>query len=147
MTDILGVNLDELLLKAVKVFNKYRSPEATAEFVEMENDGFVIEFEGSLCSSCGVFDYFEDFIHELEQISSVFSVELKDYKPTGSQSFKARYKIKNNSSNEREDVLFQEFLLDSGLSFNEYLESNACTKEVIRFHFRNWLFERNKTVT
>ena len=140
MTEIESDHLKDLVLRAIEVYNKYRSPEATAKLVEVEKDGFIIDFKGSFCMSCGVRDYFEDFIYELETINKKFKLELAETKPTGPQSFRVRYRIKDSFS--VEDDLFREFLLDKRLSFKEYLASNPCTKDVIMFHFRTWLFER-----
>ena len=145
MKGALGTNLNDAVLRAIEVYNRYRSPEATARLVAVEKDGFVIDFEGSFCASCGVRDYFEDFIYELETINKQFRVELTETKPTGPQRFRVRYQLKDNGSVEvDEDSLFREFLLERGLSFKEYLASNVCTKDVIMFHFRTWLFERKQ---
>ena len=145
MTEIESAHLKDLVLRAIEVYNKYRSPEATAKLVEVEKDGFIIDFEGSFCMSCGVRDYFGDFIYELETINKKFKLELAETKPTGPQSFRVRYRIKDSFSVEDdEDDLFREFLLDKSLSFKEYLASNPCTKDVIMFHFRTWLFERKQ---
>jgi hypothetical protein len=140
-----GTNLNDAVLKAIKVYNRYRRPEATAKPVAVEKDGVIIDFEGSFCNSCGVRDYFEDFIYELKTISKQFRADLVEIKPISSQSFRVQYRIRGNISVEvDQDSLFREFLLDRGLSFKEYIASNPCTKDVIMFHFRTWLFERNK---
>jgi len=142
MKDIAGARLNDLVLRAIEVYNRYRSPEATAKLIRMEKDGFIIKFEGPFCQSCGVNDYFEDFIHELEDISKSFRVEVKETESAGPQSFRVRYGVKDDFSEVDEGALFREFLQERGLSFREYLASNACTKDVIMFHFRTWLFER-----
>ena len=142
MKDISGAHLNDLVSRAIEVYNRYRSPEATAKLVGMEKDGFIIEFEGPFCLSCCVNDYFEDFIHELEDISKSFRVEVKETEPSGPQTFRVRYGVKGDFSEVDEEALFREFLRDKGLSFREYLASNPCTKDVIMFHFRTWLFER-----
>lgn len=144
MKGISGAHLNDLVSRAIEVYNRYRSPEATAKLVRMEKDGFIIEFEGPFCLSCGVRDYFEDFIHELEDISKSFRVEVKETESAGPQSFRVQYVVKDDFSVAEvdEEALFREFLRDKGLSFRDYLASNACTKDVIMFHFRTWLFER-----
>lgn len=144
MRGIAGAHLNDLVLRTIEVFNRYRSPEATAKLVGVEKAGFIIEFEGPFCTSCGVRDYFEDFIYELENVSRSLRVEVKETEPSGPQSFRVRYGVKGDSSVAEvdEEALFREFLRDKGLSFREYLASNACTKDVIMFHFRTWLFER-----
>ena len=95
--------------------------------------------------SCGVTDYFEDFIQELENISNAFRVKINRYKPTGPQSFRVHYKTEKHSSDElNENTTFLEFLLEKGLSSKDYVTANPCTKDVIKLHFRTWLFERNQ---
>jgi hypothetical protein len=136
--------LDELVLRAITVYNKYRSPEATAKLVESEKDGFTIEFNGPFCQSCGVTEYFEDFIFDLEDISRSLRAEIKAIEPTGPQSFRVQYAVMHDFSGGsiEEEELFREFLHIRGLSFEDYLASNTCTKDVIKFHFRTWLLER-----
>jgi hypothetical protein len=138
-----GNNLNELVLRAIEVYNRYRSPEATAKLIWMEKDGFIIEFEGAFCLSCGARDYFEDFIYELEDLNSNYRMEIKEREPTGPQSFRVKYVVRNDFHSE--ESLFREFLKERGLSFREYSSSNACTKDVIKFHFRTWLSERKTT--
>ena len=143
-------HMRDLVLRTIDVFNRYRSPEVTAKLVEIDKDGFTLDFEGSFCTSCGVRDHFEDFIYELETISKNLKAELVATKPTGSESFRVQYRIKDKLSENaaendtNEDTLFREFLLENGLSFEEYLASNSCTKDVLMFHFRTWLFEKEK---
>jgi hypothetical protein len=145
MTEIESAHLRDLVLRTIKVYNRYRSPEAMAKLVAVEEDGFIIDFEGTFCTSCGVKDYFEDFIYELETINKKIKLKLAETKPTGTQSFRVRYTTKDNVSVEvDEDSLFREFLLGRGLTFKEYLASNPCTKDVIMFHFRTWLFEKKQ---
>ena len=147
MNGVVDTHLNDVVLRTIEVYNKYRSPEATAKLVGIKKDCFIIEFNGSFCQSCGVNDYFEDFIHELEDISRDFIVEVKATEESGPQSFRVRYDVKNNFSvaNVEEEALFLEFLKDKGLSFDEYLASNACTKDVIMFHFRTWLSEKTNS--
>jgi hypothetical protein len=140
----MGTDLNGLVLKAIEVYNRYRSPEATAKLVGVEKDGFVIEFEGAFCLSCGVRDYFEDFIYELEDLNRNFRAEIKETEQTGSQSFRVHYVGDGSFSGVESDEgsPFRAFLRERSLSFKDYLASNDCTKDVIKFHFRTWLFER-----
>ena len=61
MNKIVKAHLNDILLRTIEVYNRYRSPEATAKLVGIKKDGFIIEFKGAFCQSCGVNDYFEDF--------------------------------------------------------------------------------------
>ncbi len=144
MKDKADYHLKGLILRTVEVYNRYRSPEATAKLVEIEKGGFTIEFKGLFCRSCGVNDYFKDFIYMIGDISKALKVELKAIESTGPESFRVRYIVKDHSSvaSIYEQPLFRTFLKNIGLSLREYLTSNACTKDVIMFQFRTWLFER-----
>ncbi|KPV62341.1 MAG: hypothetical protein AOA66_1373 [Candidatus Bathyarchaeota archaeon BA2] len=46
MKKVLGPELSKLILRTVEVYNQYRSPEATAKLLKLEEEGFTIEFEG-----------------------------------------------------------------------------------------------------
>lgn len=144
MSEIESDHLKNLVLRTIDIYNRYRSPETTAKLISVEKDGFIIDFEGSFCTSCGVRDYFEDFIYELETINKTFKVDLAETKSTGQQSFRVHYRIKDSFSEVDEDSFFREFLLERGLSFKEFLASNPCTKDMIMFHFRTWLYDRKQ---
>lgn len=144
MKSIGSTDSSELVLRTIEVYNRYRSPEATAKLLKLEKDGFTIEFEGGFCQSCGVQDYFEDFIYELKGLSSDIEVEIRQTEQTSPRSFKVQYVVKGGFSGGKldEEKLFQEFLRERGLSVSDYMAYNPCTKDVMRFHFRTWLFER-----
>jgi len=149
MKSITGTDLSKFVLRTIEVYNRYRSPEATAKLLKLEKGGFTIEFEGSFCQSCGVQDYFEDFIYELRRLSSGVEVEIGETEQTSPQSFKVQYIVKGNfpGSELNEEALFPLFLQERGLSLGDYMASNPCTKDVIRFHFQTWLFERKSKRT
>jgi len=144
MKKVLDPELSELLLKTVEVYNRYRSPEATAKLFRLEEDGFIIEFERSFCQSCGVQDYFEDFIYELKSLNSAVEVEIGEIEQTSPRSFKVQYIVKGGFPDGKlhDEALFKEFLHERGLSVEDYMTSNPCTKDITRFHFRTWLFEK-----
>ena len=144
MKKALSSELSKLILRTVEVYNRYRSPEAKAKLLKLKEDGFIIEFEGSFCQSCGVQDYFEDFIYELKSLSNAVEVGIGEIEQTSPQSFKVQYIVKDDFSGGKlhEETLFQEFLQERGLSVRDYMTSNPCTRDIIRFHFRTWLFEK-----
>ena len=55
-------------MRAIEEYNRYRSPEVTAELSSMSRDAFEVRFTGPFCYSCGYYDYFEDFRLELEDL-------------------------------------------------------------------------------
>ncbi len=50
-----------IISRAIDSFNTFRAPEATARVLEVSDDVLKVEFTGSLCRTCGFYDYFEDF--------------------------------------------------------------------------------------
>ncbi|MGW8289300.1 MAG: hypothetical protein ACWGNP_03415, partial [Candidatus Bathyarchaeia archaeon] len=91
MKDDTGSPLVELVSRAITFYNKYRSPEATAKLVGAEKDSFIIEFRGSFCKSCGITEYFEDFIYDFEDITGSLRAEIKAFEPVVPQSFRVQY--------------------------------------------------------
>ncbi|MGB9748475.1 MAG: hypothetical protein ACP5OZ_03230 [Candidatus Woesearchaeota archaeon] len=78
-----------VIKKIINDFNAHRSPEITAEFIFIKNKFLRISFSGSFCYACGFYDYFEDFLIELEKhkikaktinIKEVGNKILVDYK-------------------------------------------------------------------
>lgn len=136
MGDLADPILLESILKTIKSYNKYRSPEVTAKFVELSKNNLVIEFEGAFCQSCGAQDYFEDFIYELYEVVKDSKVKINKIESIALQLYRVQYIFEKNESDE--ENLFREFLKEKGLSFSDYMKSNACTKDVILFHFRTW---------
>ncbi|WP_290900185.1 GNAT family N-acetyltransferase [Ferroglobus sp.] len=53
------------LKEEIEKFNRYRSPEAHAELLEFEKRRAKVLFTGPFCVSCGIYDYFEDVIVDL----------------------------------------------------------------------------------
>ncbi len=143
MESIESTGLSKLVLRTVEVYNRYRSPEATAKLLKLKKNGFIVQFEGSFCQSCGVQDFFEDFIYELEGLNSVVEVRIGRVEQTGPQSFQVEFVVRDDFSGGKLDKekLFRKFLRERGLSVADYTSANPCTKDVIRFHFRTWLFE------
>ncbi|MFQ5759294.1 MAG: hypothetical protein ACE5IF_06415 [Candidatus Bathyarchaeia archaeon] len=84
----------EAVDKAIKTYNKYRSPEATAKLVEMKDGELIIDFEGSFCRTCGVSEYFEDFIYELKGLVDV-RMEILNFEYQGYEKFRVRYAVKD----------------------------------------------------
>jgi len=81
------------VLKAVETYNRHRSLEATAKLVKFESDKLIIDFGGTFCKGCGVYDYFEDFIYELKGLADV-QVEVSSFEPQGTEGFRVKYTLK-----------------------------------------------------
>lgn len=55
--------IKHLIDKAINLYNKYRSPEASAELVNIRGNTITIRFKGTFCETCGINDWIEDFVY------------------------------------------------------------------------------------
>ncbi len=67
--------LKKKILKAIENFNEIRVPEAKAELIEFKDKKFLVKFSGYMCYTCGVYDYFEDLVIELENLGVKSKIE------------------------------------------------------------------------
>ena len=56
-----------IITQSIAEFNKYRSPEAAAELLKLEEGLLSVKFSGTFCERCGAYDYFDDFRYILER--------------------------------------------------------------------------------
>lgn len=56
----LGGWIVEKLENVIKEFNRLHGSEARARIVKVDGEDVLIEFEGSFCATCGLYDYFDD---------------------------------------------------------------------------------------
>lgn len=82
---------EEILEKAVKTYNKYRSSIATAKLLEVSGDRFKVQFEGNFRRSCCMDEYFVDLVYELK--TEGLETELLEFHPGGDEKFVAEFKI------------------------------------------------------
>ncbi|MGQ9514110.1 MAG: hypothetical protein ACUVTL_03545 [Thermoproteota archaeon] len=85
--------IEEAISKTIERYNSYRSPEVTAKLVEVGDGGFLVDFDGTFCRSCSIYDYFEDLIYELKSTSSI-KAEIEGFESTESESIRVKYAIK-----------------------------------------------------
>ena len=72
---------EEKLKESISEYNKYRTPEATAKLVSIDNNNLKIEFKGHFCFTCGFYDYFDDLRFLLEDnniISEIVKIDEID---------------------------------------------------------------------
>lgn len=61
-------DLKRIIEDAIFEYNRYRSPEAEARLLSISGNEVKIEFSGSICYTCGFYDYFEDYRVILEEM-------------------------------------------------------------------------------
>ena len=54
--------------RAMRMHNKYRSPESKAKLLKIVNNVVYVEFRGSFCETCGINDWAEDLKYVLEDL-------------------------------------------------------------------------------
>lgn len=79
------------LNRAIKEYNKYRSPLVKAKLLKLEENKLEVEFEGYFCYSCGMDEYFVDLIYELE--SNGVDAELLEFHRKEDEKFIVQYKF------------------------------------------------------
>lgn len=72
-----SVSVRDAVERTIRKYNRYRSPEATAELLELKGNRAVVKFSGPFCWTCGVTDYVEDFVYELADVSD-FEVAISE---------------------------------------------------------------------
>ncbi|MFX1564022.1 MAG: hypothetical protein ACFFDP_12025 [Promethearchaeota archaeon] len=78
--------------RAISRFNQLRSPEAYAELIVFDTNELHVRFTGVFCRSCGVLDYFEDLIFELDSTTPI-NLSVIDFEQEDEATFKVRYRI------------------------------------------------------
>jgi len=89
---VTSLSLETAVRQAIEDYNRYRRPEAKASLVEMGNGRLTIDFEGSFCRSCGVSDYFEDFIYELKRYAEV-EMNVQSFEQIESEKFRVNFEF------------------------------------------------------
>ena len=86
--------LEELVRRAILLYNRYRSPEAVAKVVGVTPDVVTLSISGSFCYSCGVLDYVEDFAHELKMLTKEVELKVGRTRQTSPRSFEVDYSVR-----------------------------------------------------
>lgn len=81
------------VVEAINEYNKYRSPEAKAKLVKISEKELILDFEGTFCKTCGVYDYLEDFIYELQKFADV-NMRIVSFKESKPETIRAKYALK-----------------------------------------------------
>lgn len=81
------------LERAVEEYNKYRSPEAVARLLKLEGDEVLVEFSGNFCRTCGVYDWLEDFVYELQRLGLGLEARMESWRQVSEDSFLVRFRV------------------------------------------------------
>lgn len=83
----------EVLERATEEYNRFRSPEAAVKIIKLKEDGFVAEFFGSFCFTCGVYDWLEDLRYEIRRLDPSLDAIIEGWRQISENAILAEFKI------------------------------------------------------
>ncbi len=83
------------IIEAIEDYNRYRSPEATAEIIDYRDKELTIRFIGSFCFTCGINDWIEDLKYVLEDHD--IEAEITEIIEDGETSRVAKFHVKKTA--------------------------------------------------
>jgi hypothetical protein len=89
-------DLEALVQRAIQLYNRTHSPNATAKLVALTPPLLTIQFSGAFCTGCGTLDITDAFADQLKTLSGG-KTELKQGKTTQTNphTIQTTYTIKN----------------------------------------------------
>ena len=87
------MDVGRILERAVEEYNRYRSPEAVARLIKLEGEEALLEFTGSFCETCGVYDWLEDFIYEVKRLRIGLEAEILTCRQVSDDVFLVRVRV------------------------------------------------------
>ena len=86
--------LEELARKAVLLYNRVRSPEATVKLVLISPVMLTVSFSGGFCYGCGILDIVEGFAHQFKALTDKAELKVGKTRQINPRTFQADYTIK-----------------------------------------------------
>ncbi len=86
--------LEEVVRKTVQLYNRVKSPEATAKIVSINLEKVRVVYSGSFCYSCGVYDFLEDFVHDFKALTDKAELKIDKTREINPRTFEADYKVR-----------------------------------------------------
>ncbi len=89
----------ENLERVLQEFNHYHGSEAHARVIEIKKNEVIIEFTGSFCKGCGLYDYFEDITWSAIEFGlNIEPVEILEANETYENGrYVVKYRIRDNN--------------------------------------------------
>ena len=90
--------LEELVHKAIALYNRVRNPEVTAKLIFVSPAIITISFSGGFCYGCGIFDLVEGFAHQFKTFSGKAELKVGKTRQINPRTFEADYALKEKSN-------------------------------------------------
>ena len=87
--------LQDQVAKAVSLYNRFHSPEATAKIVRVTLELVTVAFSGSFCYSCGVMDFLDDFARQFKILTDKAELKIDHTRHINLQTFEADFRVKH----------------------------------------------------
>jgi len=86
--------MEELARKAVLLYNRVRSPEATAKLISSSPSTLTVSFSGGFCYGCGVLDIVEGFANQFKALTDKAELKVDKTRQINPRTFEADYTLK-----------------------------------------------------
>jgi hypothetical protein len=88
------LNVEELVRKAIILYNRHKMPEAKATLIYVSAAALTLSFSGSFCYNCSILDYVEDFIGDFKILTDKVELKVAKTRQTSPRSFEVDYLVK-----------------------------------------------------
>ena len=86
--------MEELVRKAVLLYNRLRSPEITVKPVFVSPVMLTVSFSGGFCYGCGILDYVEGFAQQFKALTDKVELKVGKTRQITPRNFEADYTVK-----------------------------------------------------
>jgi hypothetical protein len=94
MMTISQPDLEELVRKAILLYNRLKSPEINVKRVFVSPAIITVSFSGGFCYGCGILDYVEGFAQQFKALGGNVELKLGKTREINPRSFEADYIVK-----------------------------------------------------
>jgi hypothetical protein len=94
MMSLSQVEMEELVRKAVLLYNRLRSPEITVKPVFVSPVMLTVSFSGGFCYGCGILDYVEGFAQQFKALTDKVELKVGKTRQITPRNFEADYTVK-----------------------------------------------------
>ncbi len=87
-------DLETLVHRVIALYNRIHSPNVTAKLITFTPAFITVQFTGSFCYGCGVFEYVDGFAEQVKALSSKAELKLGKTRQVTPRSFEADFSVK-----------------------------------------------------
>jgi hypothetical protein len=87
-------DLETLVRRVIALYNRTHSPNVTAKLITFTSEFITVQFTGSFCYGCGVFEYVDGFAEQLKALSGKFELKPGKTRQDTPRSFEADFSVK-----------------------------------------------------